>query len=221
MGQKVHPFGFRLGYNRTWQSRWYAEKNYALLLHEDVSLRTELKKRLSHAGVARVDIERAANKLKINIHTSRPGIIIGRKGAEVDKLRDDLQKKTKREIFINIMEIHKPELEAQLVAESVALQMERRVAFRRAMKKAIESALRFGAKGVKIRVSGRLGGAEIARSEWYLEGQLPLHTLRADIDYGFAEARTTYGQIGVKCWIYKGELKQVTRPQDRLGLAQI
>ena len=221
MGQKVHPFGFRLGYNRTWQSRWYAEKNYAVLLHEDVTLRTDLKKRLSHAGVARIDIERAANKLKINIHTSRPGIIIGRKGAEVDKLRDDLQKKTKREIFINIMEIHKPELEAQLVAESVALQMERRVAFRRAMKKAIESALRFGAKGVKIRVSGRLGGAEIARSEWYLEGQLPLHTLRADIDYGFAEARTTYGQIGVKCWIYKGELKQVTRPQDRLGLAQI
>jgi small subunit ribosomal protein S3 len=221
VGQKVHPYGFRLGYNRTWQSRWYAEKNYAVLLHEDVTLRTELKRRLAHAGVARIDIERAANKLKINIHTSRPGIIIGRKGAEVDKLRDDLQKKTRREIFINIMEIHKPELEAQLVAESVALQMERRVAFRRAMKKAIESALRFGAKGVKVRVSGRLGGAEIARSEWYLDGQLPLHTLRADIDYGFAEARTTYGQIGVKCWIYKGELKQVTRPQDRLGLAQM
>ncbi|MBI4169274.1 MAG: 30S ribosomal protein S3 [Acidobacteria bacterium] len=221
MGQKVHPYGFRIGFNRTWQSRWYAEKNYSGLLHEDVSLRTELKKRLAHAGVARIDIERAANKLKINIHTSRPGIIIGRKGAEVDKLRDDLQKKTRREIFINILEIHKPELEAQLVAESVALQMERRVAFRRAMKKAIESAMRFGAKGVKLRVSGRLGGAEIARSEWYLEGQLPLHTLRADIDYGFAEARTTYGQIGVKCWIYKGDLKSVTRPQDRLGLAQI
>ena len=221
MGQKVHPYGFRLGYNRTWQSRWYAEKNYPALLHEDVALRTELKKRLAHAGVARIDIERAANKLKINIHTSRPGIIIGRKGAEVDKLRDDLQKKTGRKIFINIMEIHKPELEAQLVSESVGLQMERRVAFRRAMKKAIESAMRFGAKGVKIRVSGRLGGAEIARSEWYLEGQLPLHTLRADIDYGFAEARTTYGQIGVKVWIYKGELKSVTRPQDRLGLAQI
>jgi small subunit ribosomal protein S3 len=217
----VHPYGFRIGFNRTWQSRWYAEKNYSGLLHEDVSLRTELKKRLAHAGVARIDIERAANKLKINIHTSRPGIIIGRKGAEVDKLRDDLQKKTRREIFINILEIHKPELEAQLVAESVALQMERRVAFRRAMKKAIESAMRFGAKGVKLRVSGRLGGAEIARSEWYLEGQLPLHTLRADIDYGFAEARTTYGQIGVKCWIYKGDLKSVTRPQDRLGLAQI
>ena len=221
MGQKVHPFGFRLGFNRTWQSRWYAEKNYATLLHEDLVLRTELKKRLSHAGVARIDIERAASKLKITIHTSRPGIIIGRKGAEVDKLRDDLQKKTGREIFINIMEIHKPELEAQLVAESVALQIERRVAFRRAMKKAIESAGRFGAKGVKLRCSGRLGGAEIARSEWYLDGQLPLHTLRADIDFGFAEASTTYGRIGVKCWIYKGEMKGMTRPQDRLGLAQI
>ena len=221
MGQKVHPFGFRLGFNRTWQSRWYGERNYAPLLHEDLDLRVELKKRLSHAGVSRIDMERAANKLKLTVHTSRPGIIIGRKGAEVDKLRDDLQKKTGREIFINIMEIHKPELEAQLVAESVALQIERRVAFRRAMKKAIESATRFGAKGVKLRVSGRLGGSEIARTEWYLEGQLPLHTLRADIEYGFAEARTTYGQIGVKCWIYKGEMKGMTRPQDRLGLAQI
>jgi small subunit ribosomal protein S3 len=221
VGQKVHPYGFRLGYNKTWQSRWYAEKNYATLLHEDCNLRTEMKTRLAHAGVARIDIERAANKLKITIHTSRPGIIIGRKGAEVDKLRDDLQKKTGREIFINIMEIHKPELEAQLVAESVALQMERRVAFRRAMKKAIESTIRFGGKGVKLRVSGRLGGSEIARSEWYLDGQLPLHTLRADIDYGFAEARTAYGRIGVKCWIYKGEMKDMTRPQDRLGLAQI
>jgi small subunit ribosomal protein S3 len=221
VGQKVHPFGFRLGYNRTWQSRWYAEKTYARLLHEDLDVRADLRKRLSHAGVARVDIERAANKLKITIHTSRPGIIIGRKGAEVDKLRDDLQKRTGREIFINIMEIHKPELEAQLVSESVALQIERRVAFRRAMKKAIESAVRFGAKGVKLRCSGRLGGSEIARSEWYLDGQLPLHTLRADIDFGFTEASTTYGRIGVKCWIYKGELKGLTRPQDRLGLAQI
>ena len=221
MGQKVHPIGFRLGFNKTWRSRWYAEKEYANLLHEDLALKKDLKKRFSHAGVSRVDIERAANKLKITIHTSRPGIIIGRKGAEVDKLRDDLQKRTGREIFINIMEIHKPELEAQLVAESVALQMERRVAFRRAMKKAIESAGRFGAKGVKLRVSGRLGGSEIARTEWYLDGQLPLHTLRADIEYGFAEARTTYGQIGVKCWIYKGEMKGMTRPQDRLGLAQI
>ena len=221
MGQKVHPYGFRLGYNKTWQSLWYAERNYATLLHEDLELRAALKKRLSHAGLARIDIERAANKLKITIHTSRPGIIIGRKGSEVDKLRDDLQKKTGREIFINIQEIHKPELEAQLVAESVALQMERRVAFRRAMKKSIESTMRFGGKGVKIRVSGRLGGSEIARTEWYLDGQLPLHTLRADIDYGFAEALTTFGKIGVKCWIYKGERKDTTRPQDRLGLAQI
>src|SRR5512134_129720 len=218
MGQKVNPYGFRLGFNKTWHSRWFAGKTYAETLHRDLKLRDDLKKRLKHAGVSEIDIERTANKMRINIHTSRPGIIIGRKGAEVDKLRDDLQKRTGREIFINIMEIHKPELEAQLVAESVALQIERRVAFRRAMKKAIESASRFGAKGVKLRVSGRLGGSEIARSEWYLDGQLPLHTLRSDVDYGFAEARTTYGQIGVKCWIYKGELKGMLRPQDRLGL---
>ncbi|HEV8375457.1 MAG TPA: 30S ribosomal protein S3 [Candidatus Polarisedimenticolia bacterium] len=210
MGQKVHPLGFRLGVTRTWLSRWFAEKRYADLLLEDIRLRDELKKRLSHAGVASIEIERAANKLKISIHTSRPGIVIGRRGAEVDKLRDELAKKTGREIFINIVEIHKPEVVAQLVAESVALQVERRVAFRRAMKKAIESAMRFGAKGVRIRCSGRLGGAEIARTEWYLEGQLPLHTLRADIDYGFSEARTTYGAIGVKVWIYKGEVR--TRP---------
>ena len=206
MGQKVHPYGFRIGFNRTWQSRWYAEKSYANLLHEDLDLRRDLKKRLSHAGVARVDIERAANKLKINIHTSRPGIIIGRKGAEVDKLRDDLQKKTGREIFINILEIHKPELEAQLVAESVALQMERRVAFRRAMKKAVTSALRLGADGIRIACAGRLGGGEIARREWYRDGRVPLHTIRADIDYGLATAHTTYGTIGVKVWIFKGEV---------------
>ena len=207
MGQKVHPYGFRLGVTRTWQSRWFAEKKYADLLLEDIRLRDELKKRLSHAGVSGIEIERAANKLKISIQTSRPGIVIGRRGAEVDKLRDELAKKTGREIFINIVEIHKPEIIAQLVAESVAMQIERRVAFRRAMKKAIESSLRFGAKGVRIRCAGRLAGAEIARSEWYLEGQLPLHTLRADIDYGFAEARTTYGAIGVKVWIYKGEVR--------------
>jgi small subunit ribosomal protein S3 len=210
VGQKVHPYGFRIGVTRTWQSRWFDEKHYADLLLEDLKLRDELKKRLAHAGVASIEIERAANKLKISLHTSRPGIVIGRRGAEVDKLRDELAKKTKREIFINIVEIHKPEIVAQLVAESVALQIERRVAFRRAMKKAIESALRFGAKGVRIRTSGRLGGAEIARTEWYLEGQLPLHTLRADIDYGFSEARTTYGAIGVKVWIYRGEMR--TRP---------
>jgi small subunit ribosomal protein S3 len=206
MGQKVHPIGFRLGFNKTWRSRWYAEKEYADLLHEDVRLKQELKKRFSHAGVSRVEIERAANKLKISIYTSRPGIIIGRKGQEVDKLKQEVQKRTGKEVFINIQEILKPELDAQLVAESVALQLEKRIAFRRAMRKAVDAALRFGAKGIKVRVSGRLNGAEIARSEWYLHGQLPLHTLRADIDYGFHEARTNFGQIGVKCWIYRGEL---------------
>ena len=205
MGQKVHPIGFRLGFNKTWRSRWYAERDYADLLHEDVGLKRDLKKRFSHAGVSRVEIERAANKLKITIFTSRPGIIIGRKGAEVDKLKQEIQKKTGKEVFINIQEILKPELDAQLVAESVALQLEKRIAFRRAMRKAVDAALRFGAKGIKVRVGGRLNGAEIARSEWYLHGQLPLHTLRADIDYGLHEARTNFGAIGVKCWIYKGE----------------
>jgi small subunit ribosomal protein S3 len=205
MGQKVHPIGFRLGFNKTWRSRWYAEKEYANLLHEDILLKKDLKKRFAHAGVSRVEIERAANKLKISIYTSRPGIIIGRKGQEVDKLKQEIQKKTGKEVFINIQEILKPELDAQLVAESVALQLEKRIAFRRAMRKAVDAALRFGAKGIKVRVSGRLNGAEIARSEWYLHGQLPLHTLRADIDYGLHEARTNFGAIGVKCWIYKGE----------------
>ena len=205
MGQKVHPIGFRLGYNKTWRSRWYAEKEYANLLHEDILLKKDLKKRFAHAGVSRVEVERAANKLKIDIYTSRPGIIIGRKGTEVDKLKQEVQKKTGKEVFINIQEILKPELDAQLVAESVALQLEKRIAFRRAMRKAVDAALRFGAKGIKVRVSGRLNGAEIARSEWYLHGQLPLHTLRADIDYGLHEARTNFGAIGVKCWIYKGE----------------
>jgi small subunit ribosomal protein S3 len=205
MGQKVHPIGFRLGFNKTWRSRWYAEKDYANLLHEDIKLKKDLKKRFAHAGVSHVDIERAANKLKISIYTSRPGIIIGRKGQEVDKLKQEVQKKTGKEVFINIQEILKPELDAQLVSESVALQLEKRIAFRRAMRKAVDAALRFGAKGIKVRVSGRLNGAEIARSEWYLHGQLPLHTLRADIDYGTSEAKTSFGQIGVKCWIYKGE----------------
>jgi len=208
MGQKVHPIGFRLGFNKTWRSRWFADKDYAKLLHEDVKLRDELKTRFSHAGVSRIEIERAANKLKIDIHTSRPGIIIGRKGTEVDKLRQELQKDTGREVFINILEIQKPELDAQLIGESVAMQLEKRVAFRRAMRKAVESALRFGAKGIKVRVSGRLNGAEIARTEWYREGRIPLHTFRADIDYGLAEAKTTYGVIGVKVWIFKGEVFQ-------------
>ena len=215
MGQKVHPTGFRLGYIKTWRSRWYAEKDYAGLLHEDLALKKDLKKRFSHAGVSRVEIERAANKLKISIFTSRPGIIIGRKGQEVDKLKQEIQKRTGKEVFVNIQEILKPELDAQLVSESVALQLEKRIAFRRAMRKAIDAAQRFGAKGIKIRVSGRLNGAEIARSEWYLHGQLPLHTLRSDIDYGFAEARTTFGQIGVKCWIYKGE-SAMLRPSKGL-----
>ena len=215
MGQKVHPIGFRLGFNKTWRSRWYAEKEYANLLFEDLALKKDLKKRFAHAGVSRVEIERAANKLKISIFTSRPGIIIGRKGQEVDKLKQEIQKKTGKEVFINIQEILKPELDAQLVAESVALQLEKRIAFRRAMRKAVDAALRFGAKGIKVRVSGRLNGAEIARSEWYLHGQLPLHTLRADIDYGLSEARTSFGQIGVRCWIYKGE-QDALRPHRGL-----
>jgi len=198
-------------------SRWFDKRRYSELLHEDLALRRDLKKRLSHAGVARIEIERAANKLKINISTSRPGIIIGKRGAEIDKLRDEVHARTGREVFINIQEILKPELDAQLLAESVAIQLEKRVAFRRAMRKAIESAQRFGAKGVKVRVSGRLGGSEIARSEWYLEGRLPLHTLRSDIDYGFAEARTTYGVIGVKVWIYKGELAEMGSRGSRDG----
>ena len=216
MGQKVHPTGFRLGYTKTWRSRWYAEKEYAVLLHEDLALKKDLKKRFAHAGVSRVEIERAANKLKITIHTSRPGIIIGRKGQEVDKLKQEVQKRTGKEVFINIQEILKPELDAQLVSESVALQLEKRIAFRRAMRKAVDAALRFGARGIKIRVSGRLNGAEIARSEWYLHGQLPLHTLRADVDFGFHEAHTTFGQIGVKTWIYRGE-SEAARPARALA----
>jgi small subunit ribosomal protein S3 len=205
MGQKVHPVGFRLGFTKTWRSRWYSDKDYANLLHEDLRLKRELKKRFNHAGVSRVDIERAASKLRITIFTSRPGIIIGRKGSEVDKLKQEIQRRTGKEVFINIQEILKPELDAQLISESVALQLEKRIAFRRAMRKAVDAALRFGAKGIKIRVGGRLNGKEIARAEWYLHGQLPLHTLRADIDYGFAAAATNFGQIGVKCWIYKGD----------------
>ncbi len=214
MGQKVHPYGFRIGFNKTWRSRWYAEKKYAELLHEDLSLRNELKKRLGHAGVSAIEIERAANKLKVNILTSRPGIIIGRKGAEVDRLKDEIRKRTQRDVFINILEIDKPEIDAQLVAEAVGMQLEKRVAFRRAMRKAVESAQRFGAKGIKVRVGGRLAGAEIARAEWYLEGRLPLHTLRAEVDYGFAEARTTYGVIGIKVWIYRGESREIRLAED-------
>jgi small subunit ribosomal protein S3 len=206
LGQKVHPYGFRLGFNKTWHSRWFAGRSYADMLHRDLELRENLKKRLSHAGVSEIDIERTANKLRINIYTSRPGIIIGRKGAEVDKLRDELQKMTDGEVYINIQEVQRPELDAQLVAENIASQLVRRVAFRRAMRKAMESTFRFGGKGIKVRVGGRLNGSEIARSEWYQDGRLPLHTLKADIDYGEAVARTTYGVIGVKVWLYKGEM---------------
>ncbi len=206
MGQKVHPYGFRLGVTKTWRSRWFAKADYAKLLREDLELKESLRDRLKAAGVSSVEVDRPGNKLRVTIRTSRPGIIIGRKGAEIEKLKGDLAKKTKREVFIDIQEVHKPELDAQLVAESIALQLEKRVAFRRAMRKAVDSALRFGCKGIKVRVSGRLNGAEIARSEWYLQGQLPLHTLRADLDYGFAQAYTTYGVIGVKCWTYKGEI---------------
>jgi small subunit ribosomal protein S3 len=206
MGQKVHPYGFRLGFTKTWRSRWFAKQDYAKLLREDLELRNSLRERLKAAGVSSIEVDRPGNKLRITIHTSRPGIIIGRKGAEIEKLKQDLAKKTKREVFIDIQEVHKPELDAQLVSESIALQLEKRVAFRRAMRKAVDSALRFGCKGIKVRVSGRLNGAEIARTEWYLQGQLPLHTLRADIDFGFSQAYTTYGVIGVKCWVYKGEI---------------
>ena len=206
MGQKVHPVGFRLGVIRTWESKWYAEKDYAGLLHEDLKLRDYLKKRLHHAGISKVEIERAASKAKVNIFAARPGIIIGKKGSEVEALKKDLAKLTDKEVFINIQEVRKPEIDAQLVAENVALQLERRVAFRRAMKKAVSQALKFGAEGVKIECSGRLGGAEMSRREWYREGRVPLHTLRSDIDYGFAEAKTTYGIIGVKVLVFKGEI---------------
>jgi small subunit ribosomal protein S3 len=219
MGQKVHPYGFRLGYTKPWKSRWYADRDYEKLLIEDIKLKGELKDKLKSAGVSSIEIERPGNKLRIIIRTARPGIIIGRKGAEIDKLKADLQKRTNRDVFVDILEVHKPELDAQLVAESIALQLEKRVGFRRAMRKSVDSALRFGCKGIKVRVSGRLNGNEIARSEWYLQGRLPLHTLRADIDYGFAEAHTTYGLIGVKTWVYKGEILPQRRREPSTATA--
>lgn len=206
MGQKINPIGFRLGVIKTWESKWYSDSDYAKLLHEDLKLREFLKKRLYHSGVSKIEIERAANKAKINIYTARPGLIIGKKGSEVEILKKDLAKLTDKEIYLNIQEVRKPELDAQLVAENVALQLERRVAFRRAMKKSVTTALKFGAKGIRITCSGRLGGAEMSRTEWYREGRVPLHTLRADIDYGFSEAKTTFGIIGVKVLIFKGEV---------------
>jgi len=206
VGQKVHPYGFRLGIVYGWQSNWFAERRYADQLHEDVKIRNFIKKKLYHAGISKVVIERTGEKIRVNIHTARPGILIGKRGAEVENLRKELAALTPGEVFINIKEIRKAELDAQLVAENVALQLERRVAFRRAMKKAVTSTMKFGAQGIRIQCSGRLGGAEMGRREWYREGRVPLHTLRADIEYGLAEAKTTYGVIGVKCWVFKGEV---------------
>ncbi len=215
MGQKVNPIGFRLGGIKTWRSQWFSEKNYSELIHEDIKIRKYLKKKLYHAGVSKIEIERAANKAKVNIYAARPGIIIGKKGSEIEKLKKDLEGVSKSEIIINILEVRKPEVDAQLVAENVALQLERRVAFRRAMKKCVISSLKFGAKGIRISCGGRLGGAEMARSEWYREGRVPLHTLRADIDWGFAEAKTAYGLIGVKAWIFHGEVLPGKKGTDK------
>jgi len=206
LGQKTHPYGFRLGIIKSWRSRWYSEKDYATQLQEDLRIRSFVKGRLSHAGVSSIEIERRSNRVNIIIATARPGIVIGKKGAEIENLKKDLQKVTTKDVSINILEIRRPETDAQLTAENVAMQLERRVAFRRAMKKTVLSSMKLGAKGIKIQVAGRLGGAEMSRTEWYREGRVPLHTLRADIDYGFAQARTTYGIIGVKVWIYKGEV---------------
>jgi len=208
LGQKTHPIGQRLGIIKTWNSRWFAKKDYKELLHEDINIQKFIKANLFHAGVPKVEIERTGQKIKATIHTARPGIIIGKKGSEVEKLKKELETITGKEMSVDIKEIRKPELDAQLVAENIALQLEKRVAFRRAMKKAVSSSLRFGALGIKVACSGRLAGAEIARAEWYREGRVPLHTFRSDIDYGFAEANTTYGRIGVKVWIYKGDILQ-------------
>src|SRR6266480_4509551 len=206
MGQKTHPVGFRLGVVRGWSSKWYSEKDYAKWLHEDLRLKRFVKHKLGHAGVASVEVERAANKVKINIYTARPGIVIGKRGAGVETLKKEVQALTDNEVFLNIIEVRKAETNAQLVAENIATQLERRIAFRRAMKKATQTAMKFGAKGIKVASSGRLGGAEMCRREWYKEGRVPLHTLRADIEYGFTEAHTTYGSIGVKAWVFHGEV---------------
>ena len=206
MGQKVHPFGFRLGYNKNWQSRWFSKKEYPAFVYEDSKIRAFVKKLLYHAGLAKIEIERAGGKVRLILSTARPGIVIGRKGAEIEKLRADLKKKFGRDFTLEVNEIRRPEIGAQLVAENIAMQLERRVAFRRAMKRTVQMARKFGAEGIKISCAGRLAGAEIARSEWYRDGRVPLQTLRADIDFGFAEAHTTYGLIGIKAWVYKGEI---------------
>lgn len=213
MGQKANPIGLRLGINKTWSSRWFTVRDYAAFLHEDLKLREFLKAKLRHAGVSRIDIERVAGKAKVNIHTARPGIVIGKKGSGIDQVRLDAQKLTKAELFINILEVRKAESDAQLISENIVDQLEKRVAFRRAMKKAMSQAFKFGVKGIKIQCAGRLGGAEIARTERYAEGSVPLHTLRAEIDYGFTEALTTYGRIGVKVWVYRGEVIGRQRPE--------
>jgi len=212
MGQKVHPIGFRLGVIRSWESKWYEEKNYAKWLHEDIHLREFVKEKLGQAGISKIEIERAANKVKINVHTARPGIVIGKRGAGIETIKKDLQALTDNEVYLNVVEVRKAETDAQLVAENIATQLERRIAFRRAMKKSVQTAQKFGAKGIRVACSGRLGGAEMARYEWYREGRVPLHTLRADIDYGFAEAKTTYGKIGCKVWIMRGEVLPSTSP---------
>jgi len=217
VGQKVHPYGFRLGINKPWKSNWFGKRDFPELLQEDIKIRNFLRKNLSHAGIANLEIERSANRIRINIHTARPGIIIGKKGLEVDRLKEELQRIIGgKQVNLNIKEIRRAELDASLVAQNIALQLEKRISFRRAMKKSVQSSLRFGALGIKIRCSGRLGGHEIARSEWYREGRVPLHTLRADIDYGTAEALTTYGIIGIKVWVYKGEiLEKPGGPADK------
>ncbi len=218
MGQKTHPKIFRVGVIDSWDSKWYVRHDYANLLHEDLKIKKFLKSRLYHAGISKIEIERAANKAKINIHTARPGIVIGKKGAEIEKLKEEIAHLSDREIYLNIHEVRRPDLDAQLVSENVALQLERRVAFRRAMKESVSRAMRMGAEGIKIQCAGRLGGSEIARTEWYLEGRVPLHTLRADISYGFAESRTTYGIIGVKVWIFRGEILTEKEEQQRGAL---
>ena len=218
MGQKVHPKIFRVGVIESWDSKWYAGHDYANLLHEDFKIKKFLKSRLYHAGISKIEIERAANKAKINIQTARPGIVIGKKGAEIEKLKEELTRLTDRETYLNIIEVRRPDLDAQLVSENVALQLERRVAFRRAMKESVSRAMRMGAQGIKIQCAGRLGGTEIARTEWYREGRVPLHTLRADISYGFAESRTTYGAIGVKVWIFRGEVLTEEEEQQKAML---
>jgi small subunit ribosomal protein S3 len=218
MGQKTHPKIFRIGVIETWDSKWYAERDYAQLLHEDLKIKKFIKGRLFHAGISKIEIERATNKAKINIHTARPGIVIGKKGAEIEKLKEELSHLTSREIYINIHEVRRPDLDGLLVAENVALQLQRRVAFRRAMKESVSRALRMGAQGIRVQCSGRLGGAEIARTNWYREGRVPLHTLRADVNYGLAEAQTTYGVIGVKVWIFRGEVLTEEEEQQKAAL---